>query len=505
MHVYWGDSHLNLHPEQSARFDEAFAEARNHLDFLPLAYYPFQWDVSASGLRVESTGNRPQYLQQWSQLRELVRRYDEPGRFVPFIGYEWHGNRTRWGDHNVFYYDESGPLDDARELPELYAHLRQSKALAIPHHVGYATGQRAKDWAEFDADLSPFVECFSVHGLSETPISGWPAANAAMGPFTNGSDAQSGLAAGCHAALIASGDNHGCLAGVYGQGLMAVWAESLTKDAVWEAMQARRVYGVTGDRMVVDYRVNEAWLGSLIEASGDVTARLKIESPMALDRIEWLRNNRVLQTVGHRDGLSPDTGDPVRCRFRVEPGWGPLQNYGFELPPKRWRGQVTISAGVLSVVQGCWRTAGNRLRQVDERTVEFETITRHHRQHPTEPFILEATAPRDARLTIDADPFQVQYPLSDGLARTQLWVDYEGAKQAVATKFGQAPEQVANPDVFHHNAYKLRVLQAATEAEFTADLTLTDEVPLDGESWYYVRVHAINGQMAWCGPVWVRR
>lgn len=505
MHVYWGDSHLNLHPEHEARFDEAFAEASEHLDFLPLAYYPFDWDTTPTGLRVESTGNRPQYLAQWEQLRDIVRTYHQPGRFVPFLGYEWHGDRTRWGDHNVFYFDESGPLDDAWDFRDLCANLRRTRALAIPHHVGYATCQRAKDWSEFDPALSPFVECFSVHGLSETPISGWPAPNAAMGPFTTGSDAQSGLAAGCHTALIASGDNHSCFGGVYGNGLMAVWADELTREALWSAMQQRRVYGVTGDRIVVDYRVNDACLGSIIEGSGPVTARLQIESPTALDRVEWLRNNRVLQTVGHRDGLATDDSAEVRCRLRVEPGWGPLPNYGFELPPKHWHGRVTISAGRLGIVQGCWRMGGNRLRPIDDRTIEFETITRHNRQHPTEAFILEADAPRDATVTIDAEPFNVRYPLSDGLARTQLWVDYDGVKQAIATKYGHAPEEVANPDVFHHNAYKLRVLQAATEREFTTDLTLTDNAPLDGESWYYVRVHAINGQMAWCGPVWVSR
>ncbi len=75
--------------------------------------------------------------------------------------------RRRWGDHNVFYPADDAPLDDARDLPDLYEHLRRHDGIAIPHHTAYQTGERGKDWATFDERLSPFAEIYSIHGCSE--------------------------------------------------------------------------------------------------------------------------------------------------------------------------------------------------------------------------------------------------------------------------------------------------------------------------------------------------
>ena len=64
LNLYWGDSHLNLHSRDREHFDASFRAAREHLDFLPIAYYPMGYDFvgGAPGLRVESWHNRPEYL-----------------------------------------------------------------------------------------------------------------------------------------------------------------------------------------------------------------------------------------------------------------------------------------------------------------------------------------------------------------------------------------------------------------------------------------------------------
>ena len=55
------------------------------------------------GLVVETVGQRADFLPAWERIGQLVGTYSEPGRFVVFPGYEWHGFRTRYGDHNVIY------------------------------------------------------------------------------------------------------------------------------------------------------------------------------------------------------------------------------------------------------------------------------------------------------------------------------------------------------------------------------------------------------------------
>ncbi|MDP6357386.1 MAG: DUF3604 domain-containing protein [Planctomycetota bacterium] len=502
--LYWGDSHLNLHSRDKERFEDAFQAARGHLDFLPLAYYPMDYYHTDEGLRVESWHNRPNFLKEWECIKQLCRQYHEPGGFVTFVGYEWGGNRTRWGDHNVYYFDEDNLLDDADDIDDLYANLRKTRALAIPHHVGYLTTQRAKDWDHFDPNLSPFVEIFSNHGLSETPINRWPQPNYAMGPWTNGSTVMDALARGLRVGIICSGDSHNAFGGVYGSGLMGVWADELTRESLWEAFLSRRVYGVTGDRMVLDYRVNEACMGSEIQSNGGpVKATIGADCPQEIDRIELIRNNRVFKTWSHQDGLLPSDADPVRCRIRIEPGWGPTVSYGYKAHEKKWVGGLSISEGEISVLQGCWTDFGNSISQESDQSVQFQTLTRGIRNQPSQAFMVEVRAPRSATIRFDADPFDVSFSVEEALGRTQLWADLEGIKAITEEQFGLKYDEIENPDVFFHNAYKLRICQAVTEPEFTAEVDFEDPNPPEGRNWYYARISQMNGQMGWTSPVWV--
>lgn len=194
----WGDLHTQSKPSRAygegwQKFVEtAFQEAAEYIDIFGFLYYP-AFCYYDQGLRVESVGMHPGYEQDFDYARRLVRQYNEPGRLVTFLGYEWTGDCTRWGDHNVFYFHEDNPLD----LPGLYANLPQRQSIAIPHHTGYQVGERGKDWDCWDEDLSPFAQIFSLHGSSEgcnTPFS--MNANASMAPRVSGGTIHDALALG---------------------------------------------------------------------------------------------------------------------------------------------------------------------------------------------------------------------------------------------------------------------------------------------------------------------
>ena len=51
--------------------------------------------------------------------------------------------------------------------------------------------------------------------------------------------------------LIGSTDHHSAFPGSHGFGRVAVWAESLSREAIWQAIRARRTYALTGDRIEV--------------------------------------------------------------------------------------------------------------------------------------------------------------------------------------------------------------------------------------------------------------
>ena len=207
----------------------------------------------------------------------------------------------------------------------------------------------------------------------------------------------------------------------------------------------------------------------------------------------------------------------VRCRLQIEPGWGPTPSYGFDDATKDWQGTVSVSAGTVSVIHGCWTDFGNRAYSVDDRTVAFEVRTassegghnprlpQNFRERPTQPFIVEVEAPRTATVTIEASPFREAFSVDTALSRTQLWADLDGAERAVQATHGLGPDDIENHDVYYHNAYKLRVVQAVPEHLFQADVTMTDPAPPEGSNWYCARISQINGQMAWTSPVWVEQ
>lgn len=57
--------------------------------------------------------------------------------------------------------------------------------------------------------------------------------------------------------------------------------------------------------------------------------------------------------------------------------------------------------------------------------------------------------------------------------------------------------KIRRVDVIRNN----RVVYTESQSQFTWQ----DRDPLEGESWYYVRVEHENGQIAWSSPIWLKR
>jgi len=499
--------HLNLHGRQMQMIEETFAAAREHLDFFPIAYYPYEFEPVARGLKSETIGLSDRALKDWERVREMVRAYQEPGRFVTFLGYEWHGNRRSGGDHNVYYRDD-GSLALGDTLPELYEHCRATNAIAIPHHTAYrrGAGSRGKDWEMHDEGLSPVAEIYSVHGCSEgvdAPLG--MTANPSMGPRVSGGTIQDGLAKGHRIGIIASNDMHSGFPGVWNCGLVGVWAEELTREAIWEALRERRVYGVTGDRMVVDFRIEGAPMGSQIAHSGEVQIRALVVGEGALDRIEVLRNNGVIATHCHSGTWEAggQSGE-VRAKLRVIVGWGPGSEYGLAGAERQWRGRLRIDGGEVAGARGCFTRFGQRQWREGENEWRWELTTsprgagRDNRQG----IVFDLVGGSDSWITVETDGVRERFTLREALQGSRVAPLLEEARRELWDQFRLRPEDIPRPDVLYHNAQKVKIQRAVPEGGYTAQASFTDEPPT-GRNWYYLRVSQTNGQVAWSSPIWV--
>ncbi len=282
--VYWGEFHshgydafeLNILNEESDP-RRMFENARDvtGLSFLATGSHMFR--------------EHPEAVSEWwGMYQEAVRAYDAPGRFVPYLGCEWRDKQPLGGDRNLVFRDLDAPQPDATwRIAEVYEHLARIPAMVIPHVGGTASLPYYHD-----ARLEPLCEMTSGTGNSE-----W--------------FAQAYLQKGYHMGMVGASDGHQGRPGHprsvgpngghfvdllrrrdanYGGGpLLGVLAETLTREALWEAFQARRTYATTGARALLDFRVNGALMGSQVRSSGPVRLDVAVEGTAPIARVDLIR------------------------------------------------------------------------------------------------------------------------------------------------------------------------------------------------------------------------
>ena len=507
LNLYWGDMHTNIHHQHMPHLDDTFAAARANLDFFPIAYYPFYYYDMPSGLAVETVGQRDEFLEDWEEVLSAATRYNEPGRFVTFPGYEWHGDRRFFGDHNIFYFSE-GPLTAAETFPHLCSHLRRTRGIAIPHHTGYQVGERGKDWHYHDDEISPFAEIYSSHGSSEgcnTPFT--LDRNADMGPRVSGGTVQEGLAHGYRLGIIASSDSHSGYPGPWNSGLMGLYAPELTRDALWDAFMKRRVYGVTGDRMALHFSINGCFMGGELRAEPPLDIGGHVVGSHAIDRVELLRDNRVIDTYCHSGRWQVPRGSG-RCRLklRIECGWGLSSRHGVETTPKEWQGRLAIDAGRLLGCEGLFTDFGQSVSKESDRRCSWQLTTRPRPTMGTmaQGLVFEVEAELSDHLHLTVDGEDIIFHVAEALRRSRVIGLLGQARAAIEKLFDLGIGEIENPgDVYWHNAHKVKVHLAVPQAAYEVPFRFRDDSVPSGRHWYYLRVSQLNGQMAWSSPIWV--
>lgn len=305
MRLFWGDLHVHSwRSDGVGSLQDVYTYARDVV-----------------GLDFVGHGDHIQYMSDddWAETLALTRQMNRPGGFVSFPGFELSHNPRRWmpdgsyrnivpwyGDKNVYYLSE----DDAPIIREtdryrsyfarmdhLAEQVRGHKATIVPHlHAGGLM-------TFYDPELVWIIEAFSAHHF-----------DLKKGGFARFEGMwQEYLAAGHRVGLVGGSDNHNARAGQDSyfpwetdhrrDALMAVWASELTREALWEAMHARRVYATTGVRIYLDVRLNGHRMGEEFSVGDALTPkelRIEVHGTAPIAALEVLRSNVVIQTYAPR-------------------------------------------------------------------------------------------------------------------------------------------------------------------------------------------------------------
>jgi hypothetical protein len=535
--LFWGDMHHNTyqHYIQDPPLAEVLAFASTHLDFYTGAYYtpvftfvppkretPDQVQLPKGGhlaealpasmrqwrgIHLEALKDSKAMAREWAEFQDVTAAWNRPGEFVAFPGYEWQGN-GHWGDHNVIYKAEGPPIYTVDTIAELYNCLRGQDAIAIPHHTGYYVGQRAPTWSSCDDRISPFAEIYSIHGCSETDEE-WIGLrnNPHMGPGVGGGTYQEALDLGLHLGAICSTDNWTNMPGHWNQGLAACLARDLSRESLWEAFLARRVYGVTGDRIALEFTCNGARMGSILTHTSRRELHVAVRGADEIDRIEILRNGRVVATHCHQGTWSlPPSGTKSRFKMRIEVGWGP-QLGEVPFPEQRWEGALSVSSGRMVGWEPCWITRGQQVPTLRDESARFVmTSKQEHAAHKAQgATVFEFEADPQAELALQLNGLQIRDTVRAWAAHSRLLWYREPCVRLVRETTGIEPETAQRGDVYYQIAHKAKLHRVVPESAFSATLDWVDDSPVDRETHYRVRVEQRNGQRAWSSPIWIQR
>lgn len=498
LRMYWGDihNHCNLTYGHGG-LKEAFEAAKQQLDFVSITPHAMWPDIPGKNdprlewvIEYHESAFRRLRAGGWDTYVKMTNDYNKENEFLTFLTYECHS--MEHGDHVVLNYDLNAALVECTSVEDLKAKLKGTKAFITPHHMGYQEGYRGYNWKFFsEGEQTPFVEMYSRHGLAESDLGDYPYLHD-MGPRHWEGTIMYGLNQGNKFGIMGSTDQHAGYPGSYGDGRVGVLAPSLSRESIWDALKNRRVCCATGDKILVDFRINDAVMGDVIKGNSR-RIYVNVIGESAIDYIDIVKNG---QTVGRISGsltpiIPPD--DVIRAKVKFEFGWNRFEE------PVKWDGTIKISDGVVNEVTPCFRgapytspqkgvkevpTLVNKLLSKDEKGTRLEMYSTKNPNTvttSTQAVILDVTMPKSGKFTLEFNGKQFEYTLAELL---------EGTK----TQFmnGWLSEAIQ----FH---------RAIPVSAFEFEHYILDEKPEKDTDYYYIRVRQRDNQWAWTSPIWCER
>jgi hypothetical protein len=254
---------------------------------------------------------------EWAAMMAACERYCEPERFITLPGYEWTGTRHPGPGHRCVYWpDINYPLigrehPDGRSSASLVQRVKALGGVVFPHHVGW-TGA---DAAVHDPLVQTCWEIVSCHGAYEA--SGEGALGQRDTPLA-GQFARDQLEAGLRFGFVGGSDGHGLLwhHGVahcrdsHRTGLTGLWLRELSRQGVFEALQARRTFATSGSRLALGLWVDGRPMGSAVPTGPWGGVRLWVEAQSPLAKVELIGS-------GGRRWLLSSQGCSLRQELRL--------------------------------------------------------------------------------------------------------------------------------------------------------------------------------------------
>ena len=472
-YVYWGDTHAH----------SGFAEGIGSPEML------MQWAKEDARLDFVTHSEHDIWMDdwEWNVLINNVKQYSDE-RFVAFLGYEWTVQNLQGGHHNVLFRTADGrkrvPAQTHGTLSKLYFGLRQHHdpldVIVIPH------AHQPGDYRLSDPELEPLVEILSQHGTFE-----W------FGRMY--------LRQGHQVGFTAASDNHMAQPGYTSPrgtglaqmgGLGAVIASAKSRDHLFDAMKDLSAYATTGDRIILDFSVNDAAMGSRIPFAEDRSIEGRVIGTAPIDEVTIVKNGEEFWSRDHRTISEEQQAMDGTYQIVFASSSIPYHQYDNPRGWRHWRGTLTVQDAEIGQVRGMnFVNLNYHNLEQDGNTVRFSTATRGNTSSilldlseassdTTLGFNLEETretggGPPKVRRHQTVPTAHVELSLSDlrdGLVQSQI-------------------NSVGFTDV-------VTMRKVRTDGAKVVEFQVSDTGERHGD-YYYVRVRQANDAIAYSSPIWI--
>jgi Protein of unknown function (DUF3604) len=296
--VYWGEYHVHTYASDGlgtikealdyGRKDAAldFASVNDHLDFTD---------------------------ESWEITKRDTEAANAPGKFVTFFGFEV-TTRPNGCDYCLISPEKdldikelmSCKKDSQYHQPivsteKYYETMAKQNVIIIPHfHLG--NGAIWNYQAPPQMKLAEIYSCWGAHEYEDCALPSYGLSSLAENEKDKNTIHEL-LNNKYKCGFVAGSDSHSGQTGKtkwlrskqrYKGGLSAVMAKDLTRESLWEALQNRRVYATTGARIYLDFRINNALMGSeiKIKKGSNINLSLKVNGVETTFLTQIIKNNK---------------------------------------------------------------------------------------------------------------------------------------------------------------------------------------------------------------------
>ena len=310
--LFWGDLHCHSFYHQyneklgygdpCTSPDELFKYAKDvtHLDFVAI--------TDGRGALPDNAG--------WKVAQQAAIDNYHPGEFVSLKGWEIQFGED--GHRNAIYRDaiiesqvsdpafsKASVWESAGDMGGMLTAFKEYKGrddvMLIPHHP-----MVWMNWERHDPNLDRLVEIYSCWGSSEYERNDlWTKASL---PELS---VQYALSKGYKLGFVGGSDSHTGYVGrsisnadryrfcCYKAGFTGVYAEDLTREAIFNALRNRQCYATTGIRMIIDFSVDGIAMGSInqTDKKSKHTLKFNLAGTDMISKVDIVRDNETIYTI----------------------------------------------------------------------------------------------------------------------------------------------------------------------------------------------------------------